>query len=37
MLNYKRHKIINESGIRSIILRRNRFSDGFATLIQKIL
>lgn len=31
ILNFKRHKIVNESGIRTIILRRNKLGDGFAS------
>jgi hypothetical protein len=30
ILNYKKHNIVNESGIRRIILRRNKLGDKFA-------
>lgn len=36
-LNYKRHRILNESGIRCIILTRNKLGDSFAVALQKAL
>ena len=37
ILNFKRHKILNESGIRRIILRRNKLNEKFALSLQKTL
>lgn len=36
-MNFKRHKILNESGIRRIILRRNKLNEKFALSLQKTL
>lgn len=33
ILNFKRHKIVNESGIRTVILRRNKLGDRFASML----
>jgi FKBP-type peptidyl-prolyl cis-trans isomerase (trigger factor) len=33
LLNYKKTQILNNSGIRNLILRRNKLSDGFASLL----
>lgn len=37
ILNFKRHKIMYEEGIRTLILRRNSFTDGFAHSISHAL
>jgi hypothetical protein len=33
LLNYKKTQILNNAGIRNLILRRNKLSDGFASLL----
>ncbi len=37
LLNYKKTQILNNSGIRNLILRRNKLSDGFASLLAQTL
>jgi hypothetical protein len=37
VLNYKKHLLLHKSGIRQIILKRNKFGNGFAMKLHKIL
>jgi Ran GTPase-activating protein (RanGAP) involved in mRNA processing and transport len=36
-VNYKRTKTQNDYGLRAVVLKRNKFSDGFAKLIAQCL